>query len=443
MSSSGRYPRVQLHFPKRCTPENISRFSGLMATIPHIIAPHLTDRYSIISSPTGKTTEGQQLTISPPTGRTTEGQQLTRAILAASRQAAGADQEQEVKLPSIEAPRRSISKSVQTEPERSPDVVYPPRKRIRREEDVIRSGRHPGRPHMSTGDRNQRKVQYANAISAWDRAKRREAEQRRHHHHLREESVSSIMERSPLRSSPPKWSERGADLMLPRGRGSRTAVRPQVSTSPPFFDDPEFLEFSWSASPERSPCVIEGNNGSSPIFGSSWHDITTSSSSSGNSSVVRSVDVDLDEYQGEPEYVAERKAKEAAEHVEGPILVEDTSLCFNALGGLPGVYVKWFLKKLGPSGLHQMLAGFDDKSAYAQCIFAYTEGKGQPVHIFKGRCPGHIVYPRGPPDFGWDPCFQPEGFLETFAEMKKETKNKISHRAKALELVKKFFEERT
>ncbi|EYC25866.1 hypothetical protein Y032_0011g1433 [Ancylostoma ceylanicum] len=385
MSSSGRYPRVQLHFPKRCTPENISRFSGLMATIPHIIAPHLTDRYSIISSPTGKTTEGQQLTISPPTGRTTEGQQLTRAILAASRQAAGADQEQEVKLPSIEAPRRSISKSVQTEPERSPDVVYPPRKRIRREEDVIRSGRHPGRPHMSTGDRNQRKVQYANAISAWDRAKRREAEQRRHHHHLREESVSSIMERSPLRSSPPKWSERGADLMLPRGRGSRTAVRPQV----------------------------------------------------------RSVDVDLDEYQGEPEYVAERKAKEAAEHVEGPILVEDTSLCFNALGGLPGVYVKWFLKKLGPSGLHQMLAGFDDKSAYAQCIFAYTEGKGQPVHIFKGRCPGHIVYPRGPPDFGWDPCFQPEGFLETFAEMKKETKNKISHRAKALELVKKFFEERT
>ncbi|VDM80016.1 unnamed protein product [Strongylus vulgaris] len=87
-------------------------------------------------------------------------------------------------------------------------------------------------------------------------------------------------------------------------------------------------------------------------------------------------------------------------------------------------------------------AGFDDKSAYAQCIFAFTEGLGQPVHIFRGRCPGRIVYPRGPPDFGWDPCFQPDGFLETFAEMKKETKNKISHRAKALELVKKFFDGR-
>ncbi|KAK6026093.1 tRNA dimethylallyltransferase [Ostertagia ostertagi] len=118
-------------------------------------------------------------------------------------------------------------------------------------------------------------------------------------------------------------------------------------------------------------------------------------------------DVDVDEYQGEPDYVAERKAREAAEQVQGPILVEDTSLCFNAFKGLPGVYIKWFLKKLGPAGLYQML----------------------------GRCPGHIVSPRGPPDFGWDPCFQPEGYLQTFAEMDKATKNKISHRAKALELV--------
>ncbi|KAE9413567.1 hypothetical protein Angca_008664, partial [Angiostrongylus cantonensis] len=156
---------------------------------------------------------------------------------------------------------------------------------------------------------------------------------------------------------------------------------------------------------------------------------------------VHSVDIDVDEYQGDPEYVAERKAKEAAEHIDGPVLVEDTSLCFNALGGLPGVYIKWFLRKLGPPGLYQMLAGFDDKSAYAQCIFAFTEGKGQPVHIFKGHCVGHIVPPRGTNDFGWDPCFQPQGFLETFAEMSKEAKNRISHRAKALELVKKFLED--
>ncbi len=44
-------------------------------------------------------------------------------------------------------------------------------------------------------------------------------------------------------------------------------------------------------------------------------------------------------------------------------MVEDTSLCFNALGGLPGVYVKWFLDKLKPEGLHKLLAGFEVRSA--------------------------------------------------------------------------------
>ena len=56
-------------------------------------------------------------------------------------------------------------------------------------------------------------------------------------------------------------------------------------------------------------------------------------------------------------------------------MVEDTSLCFNAYEGLPGPYIKWFLKALGHEGLPKMLAGFDDKSAYAQCIFAYSPGE--------------------------------------------------------------------
>ena len=37
------------------------------------------------------------------------------------------------------------------------------------------------------------------------------------------------------------------------------------------------------------------------------------------------------------------------------VLTEDTALCFNALGGLPGVYIKWFLDKLKPEGLNRML----------------------------------------------------------------------------------------
>ena len=74
---------------------------------------------------------------------------------------------------------------------------------------------------------------------------------------------------------------------------------------------------------------------------------------------------DLDELQGKPEYIASRKAKEATEHCDNAVMIEDVSLCFNALKGLPGPYIKDFLTNVGRDGLHKMLAGFEDKSAYA------------------------------------------------------------------------------
>ena len=46
--------------------------------------------------------------------------------------------------------------------------------------------------------------------------------------------------------------------------------------------------------------------------------------------------LDLPEYQGTPQEVVTEKCREAARRVEGPVIVEDTSLCFSALGGLPG-----------------------------------------------------------------------------------------------------------
>lgn len=157
---------------------------------------------------------------------------------------------------------------------------------------------------------------------------------------------------------------------------------------------------------------------------------------------ITSQDVDLPEYQGTPEEIATAKSKLAVEHIKGPCLVEDTSLCFNALGGMPGPYIKWFLSKIGPKGLYKMLAGFEDKTAEAVCIFAYSSGEpGTEPKLFIGRTPGTIVDPRGPTDFGWDPCFQPQGYTQTYAEMAKEEKNKISHRGKAVELFKKYFSE--
>lgn len=147
--------------------------------------------------------------------------------------------------------------------------------------------------------------------------------------------------------------------------------------------------------------------------------------------------IDLPELQGEPEEVSIEKCRLAAEKIQGPVIVEDTSLCFNALGGLPGVYIKWFLDKTGHDGLNNMLMAYEDKSAYAQCIFSYCAAPGETPITFVGRTPGIIVPARGPTDFGWDPVFQPDGFDQTYAEMPKETKNTISHRFRSLELLRK------
>lgn len=150
--------------------------------------------------------------------------------------------------------------------------------------------------------------------------------------------------------------------------------------------------------------------------------------------------VDLPELQGDISEICIKKCKEAARIVQGPVIVEDTCLCFNALKGLPGPYIKWFLEKLEPEGLHKLLTGFEDKSAEAVCTFAYHPGEPDAeVVLFQGKTFGEIVEPRGRRDFGWDPCFQPVGYSQTYAEMTHEEKNKISHRFKALEKLKAYF----
>uniref|UniRef100_A0A6N2K5P6 Inosine triphosphate pyrophosphatase n=1 Tax=Salix viminalis TaxID=40686 RepID=A0A6N2K5P6_SALVM len=155
----------------------------------------------------------------------------------------------------------------------------------------------------------------------------------------------------------------------------------------------------------------------------------------------QSLKLDLPELQGEPEEISKEKARLAAVEVKGPVLVEDTCLCFNALKGLPGPYIKWFLQKIGHEGLNNLLMAYEDKSAYALCAFSFALGPDAEPITFLGKTLGKIVAARGPNDFGWDPIFQPEGYEQTYAEMPKDEKNKISHRSKALDLVKSHFAE--
>jgi inosine triphosphate pyrophosphatase len=91
------------------------------------------------------------------------------------------------------------------------------------------------------------------------------------------------------------------------------------------------------------------------------------------------------EIQGTSEEVAKDKCRRAAEIIQGPCITEDTGLVFNAMGDLPGPYIKWFLGSLGLDGLNKMLVGFEDKTAYASCTFAYSAGPGSEPILFEGR----------------------------------------------------------
>ena len=149
---------------------------------------------------------------------------------------------------------------------------------------------------------------------------------------------------------------------------------------------------------------------------------------------VKQLDIDLPELQGTPEDIVRGKLKlalEKSKNLDGPVLVEDTSLCFNAYNGLPGAYIKYFLKAIKPEGLYKMACVFDDHSAYAQSIYGLQKNEKEEPKLFIGKTDGEIVSPRGDNNFGWDPCFQPSRTKKTFAEMNENEKNKISHRGKS------------
>ncbi|KAF5547643.1 Ham1 family [Fusarium napiforme] len=148
---------------------------------------------------------------------------------------------------------------------------------------------------------------------------------------------------------------------------------------------------------------------------------------------VRTQSLDLPEIQGSIEEITVAKCRTAAEMVGGPVVVDDTALCFNAMNGMPGPYIRFFLEALGPEKLHLLLAGFSDKTAEAVATIGYCEGPGHEPVLFQGRIDGMIVPARGVMRYGWQTCFQPGGMGLTLAEMPDVEKHKISHLGIALQ----------
>ncbi|MCU0772134.1 MAG: non-canonical purine NTP pyrophosphatase [Verrucomicrobia bacterium] len=132
------------------------------------------------------------------------------------------------------------------------------------------------------------------------------------------------------------------------------------------------------------------------------------------------------------------------------VLADDSGLEVDALGGAPGVLSARFAAlDTGASGnskdadnnakLLRLLAGVPEgkRSARFRCVLAlapvFASSRLPVPRCFEGVCEGRIGFdPRGMHGFGYDPLFHPVGFEQTFAELGEDTKNRISHRAKAL-----------
>ena len=130
--------------------------------------------------------------------------------------------------------------------------------------------------------------------------------------------------------------------------------------------------------------------------------------------------IELDELQSTDLHtIVEHKLKQAYAVCKKPVLVEDVSLVFNALGALPGPYIKWFVEYAGDEACCLMLDGFEDRSAVIRCTFGYYDGVN--IEFFDSELPGQISKePRGENGFGFDRFFINEGATVTRAEMTQE-----------------------
>ena len=146
------------------------------------------------------------------------------------------------------------------------------------------------------------------------------------------------------------------------------------------------------------------------------------------------------------------------------ILADDSGLEVDALNGAPGVYSARFaaldrndnspdannnaklLRLLKDVPLEKRTARFRCVLALVPVIFENSENTSpicyasefeMQTRLFEGTCEGRILFSaRGGGGFGYDPLFVPDGFEMSFAELGGPVKNRLSHRAHALQKLK-------
>ena len=142
---------------------------------------------------------------------------------------------------------------------------------------------------------------------------------------------------------------------------------------------------------------------------------------------------------------SKKKALEIAKFTNMITIADDSGLCVDALGGAPGVYSARYAGEHGNDldnnkKLVKELQGVENRKARFVCVITLAKPTGE-TYSFRGEVEGDIIdVPQGTEGFGYDPHFFMKEYRKTLAEIP-EIKNKISHRARALEKLKENLDE--
>ena len=155
---------------------------------------------------------------------------------------------------------------------------------------------------------------------------------------------------------------------------------------------------------------------------------------------VEQINYDYTEIQAdELEDIASYGAKISSAYIKKAIIVEDSGLFIDALGGFPGPYSAYVFKKVGNEGILKLMADERNRQATFKSVIAFhnPDSKKEPI-LFSGSVDGEISdWIRGNHGFGYDPIFCVNE--KTFGEISLKEKNELSHRRRAFEKFLKWF----
>lgn len=157
---------------------------------------------------------------------------------------------------------------------------------------------------------------------------------------------------------------------------------------------------------------------------------------------VDHVKLNLDEIQStDLNEIVEHKVKQAYNLIKKPVIVEDVSLEFVSLGGLPGPFIKFFVEKVSFEVICSMIGNGLSRKATARCVFGYFDG--QELKLFEGHLDGKIANkPSGNNGYGWDKIFIPQGYNVTRASLNEDDDQKTYLKIKPFAKLKSYLESR-